>query len=173
MEVYYYLGGGYRYITAVFDRQGKVLASFEDVYAPAWLPDGRLLLTGEGFYLTDINLQNPTRIDGGKLNGELNNPDVHPSGSSIVFEYNQQIWGMNIDGSELKELVFAPKRLRYPTWSPDGTSIVYLGLEQQDYYDKALYFTNLVEGKSYALDLSPVLVNSSSVVPNGPLSWTQ
>lgn len=174
VEVYYYLDGFYRYSTMVFDRSGKQLAFIEGGYAPAWLPDGRLLLTGDGFYLTDINLQNPTRIDGGKLNGQLNNPDVHPSGDRIVFEYNQQIWQMNLDGSGLEELIYGSKHLRYPTWSPDGKSLVYLALTKDDYYDRALYFTDLEAQKSYALDLSDKLDPiSSSVVPNGPLSWTK
>ncbi len=173
VEVYYYLDGNNLYSTMIFNVDQTLLAIHEGFYAPTWLPDGRLLLTGEGFYLTDSDLQNLIRIDDGKLTGLVNNPDVHPSGDSIVFEYNQQIWQMNIDGSDLKERVYGGKYLRYPTWSPDGTAIAYLAKTQQDYYDQAIYFTDLVNSKSYVLDLIPVLGPSSSTVPNGPLSWRE
>ncbi len=173
VEVYYYWDNGYLYSTMIFNVDQTLLATHEGFYAPTWLPDGRLLLTGEGFYLTDNDLQDLTRIDSGQLTGPVNNPDVHPSGNSIIFEYNQQIWQMNIDGSDLQERVYAGKYLRYPTWSPDGTAIAYLAKVQQDYYDRAIYFTDLVNSKSYALNLEPVLGSSSSIVPNGPLSWRE
>ena len=173
VEAYYYLEGNYPHNTMVFNVDQALLATYEGFYAPAWLPDGRLLLTGEGFYLTDGNLENLTRIDGGRLTGPVNNPDVHPSGDSIIFEYNQQIWQMNLDGSDLQERVYGDKYLRYPTWSPDGTAIAYLAKVQQDYYDRAIYFTNLVNSKSYVLDLTSILGSSSSIVPHGPLSWRE
>ena len=173
VEAYYYLDGDYIYNIMVFNVNKTLFATYEGFYAPAWLPDGRLLLTGEGFYLTDSSLRNPARIDGGQLTGPVNNPDVHPSGNSIIFEYNQQIWQMDIDGSNLQERVYGGKYLQYPTWSPDGTAIAYLAKVQEDYYDKAIYFTDLVNLKSYALDLTSVFGSDASIIPNGPLSWRE
>jgi hypothetical protein len=174
VEALYYIDKAFSVSTVVYDVGGKQLAIFNGNGAPTWTPAGRLLVTGEGLYLADRDLTRLERIDRGQINGPVNNPDVHPSGKRIVFEYNQQIWEMNLDGSNLRERVHGEKQLRYPTYSPDGKSIVYLATPDGDKFDKALYFTNLETGKSSHLDLSKVLANHSvSVVPNGPLSWTR
>lgn len=129
---------------------------------------------GEGLYLTDAALSTPERIDGGAIGGPVNNPAVHPDGARIVFELNQGLWEMNLDGSGLRERVFGPARLRYPAYSPDGRSIVYLALPESDFYDRALYFTDLDSDSSSAFDLTGIVGGPADVtiVPNGPLSWT-
>ena len=145
------------------------------LFAPAWTPDGRLLLAGNGLYLTDAALSTPERIDGGALASPVNNPAAHPDGTRLVFEYNQGIWEMGLDGSELRERVYGPMRLRYPTYSPDGRAIVYLGVPESDYYDRALYFTDLDMDGSYSFNLVGIIGSgpgSVTIVPNGPLSWT-
>jgi len=163
----------YVYNTLVFDLAGNTLALIEGASGPEWLPDGRLLLAGDGLYVTDAALTSTTRIDGGQLNSPVANPDVDPSGAFIAFEYNQQIWGMNLDGSELGELISGAKYFKFPTWSPDGSTLAYLAAEDDDRYDKAVYFTDMDSGQDHVLDLSPVLDHTVSTVPNGPLSWTQ
>jgi hypothetical protein len=61
----------------VYDLEGRVLAEFTDRWAPAWTPDGRLVMTGEGLYLTGAGLSDePLRIDDEQLQGPLNNPCV-------------------------------------------------------------------------------------------------
>jgi Tol biopolymer transport system component len=175
-ESYYYdssVDGFYVYNIIVFDLAGNTLALFEGASGPEWLPDGRLLLVGDGLYITDAALTNPTRIDGGQLNSPVGNPDVDPSGEFVAFEYNQQIWGMNLDGSGLRELISGPKYFKFPTWSPDGSTLAYLATEQHDYYDKAVYFTDVSSEQDYVLDLASILDSSVSNVPNGPLSWTE
>lgn len=160
----------------VYDLDGNVLADFADRWAPAWTPDGRLLMTGEGFYLTDAALSEQQRIDDAPaLEGPLDNPCVHPSGERIVFEYNQQIWEMNLDNSSLRERVSGGARLRYPTYSPDGRYIAYLSTATEDYYDRAVYFTDLQRDEGYRFDVIDIIGNAAqpSVVPNGPLSWTE
>jgi hypothetical protein len=162
----------YVYHTVVFDLAGNTLALIEGASGPEWLPDGRLLVVKDGLYVTDAALTSTTRIDGGQLNSPVANPDVDPSGAFVAFEYNQQIWGMNLDGSGLRELISGAKYFKFPTWSPDGNTLAYLATEENDYYDKAVYFTDMDSGQDHVLDLSPVLQGTSNV-PNGPLSWTQ
>ena len=162
----------YVYHTVVFDLAGNTLALIEGASGPEWLPDGRLLLAGDGLYVTDAALANPTRIDGGQLNSPVANPDVDPSGGFVAFEYNQQIWGMNLDGSGLRELISGSKYFKFPTWSPDGNTLAYLATQDQDRYDKAIYFTDMDSGQDHVLDLTPVL-EGTSTVPSGPLSWTE
>jgi hypothetical protein len=164
---------GYMSATVIFEvATKKLVARFEGYYAPTWTPAGRLLVAGEGFYLADPQLTRLERIDRGQLNGPVNNPDVHPSGKRIVFEYNQQLWEMNLDGSGLRERPLPGGVLRYPRYSPDGRWIVFLATSHQDHFDRFLYFTDLATGKSFQENLNGILANHSSVVPNGPLSWT-
>lgn len=176
VEVVYeiYFEGTFAY-TVVYDVEGAQLAQFDGLFAPAWTPDGRLLMAGNGIYLTGAALSTPERIDDGALTAPVNNPAAHPDGARLVFEYNQGIWEMGLDGSGLRERVYGPMRLRYPTYSPDGSAIVYLGVPESNYYDRALYFTDLEVGGSYSFNLVGIIGSgpgSSSIVPNGPLSWT-
>ncbi|MEN0062124.1 MAG: hypothetical protein AAGA48_08215 [Myxococcota bacterium] len=106
------------YTTIVFEG-GEERARFDGYYGPEWLPDGGLVLSAaEGLFVVDATLSDVVRIDGDRLAGPTNNPSIHPDGTQLVFEFNQQIWAMNIDGTELRELVFGSRALRYPTWSP-------------------------------------------------------
>ncbi len=56
-------------------------------------------------------------------------PDPSPDGTRIVFQSNRtgiaQIYIMNADGSDLKQLTDYPRGAETPVWSPDGRSIVY------------------------------------------------
>ncbi len=168
---YVSISEGNVYDTYVYNLSGTLLATFEGTYAPAWLPDGRLLFAtrDRGIYMTDAQLQNPVRIDGNQLNGPVSNMDVHPSGTFVAFEYNQQIWLLDLSTGGVRELITGSKRLRFPTFSPDGVALAYLATSQGEDYDQVIYFTDLQTGEGYALDF---LTDSVFTVPNGPLSWT-
>ena len=168
---YVSISEGNVYDTYVYDLSGTLLATFEGTYAPAWMPDGRLLFAtrDRGIYMTDAQLQNPVRIDGNQLNGPVSNIDVHPSGTLVAFEYNQQIWLLDLSTGGVRELITGSKYLRYPTFSPDGAALAYLATPQDDQYDPAVYFNDLQTGEAYALDFP---ADTSTNVPNGPLSWT-
>ncbi len=170
VEAQAYVDFEYEYQTLVFDTTDQtLLASFDDLTEPEWLPDGRLILSGEGLYVTDENLENLSSLDGDRLVGRTRNPAVDPSGTRIAFEFNQQIWHINVDGSDLRELIYGDAQLRYPAWSPDGSTIAYLAVPQNDYYYPGLFFTNIETGESEAVELSPILSSGETV--NGPLSW--
>jgi len=167
---------GSHFDTFVYDLEGALLAQWDGLFAPAWTLDGRLLLAGEGLYLSNGALSTRERIDGGALSSPVNNPAVHPDGTRVVFEYNQGLWEMALDGTGLRELAHGPARLRYPAYSPDGRAVVYLALPESDYYDRALYFTDLERQRGHTLDLNGIVGGGPgyvSIVPNGPLSWTQ
>ena len=159
------------YTVIVYDLTGNQLSTFVRYYSPAWLSDGRLVMAGNGIYVTDGNLQNLTRIDGNKLNGPVNNFAIHPSGDRIAFEYNQQLWQINVDGSDLKQVISGAKTPKHPAWSPDGKTLAFLKLNNNGDYDKAIYFYDIASSKESSLDMSSQLGVGISF--NGPLSWTQ
>lgn len=177
VTTYYYLDGNYLYSVIVFDLTGEQLAFFEGYYAPEWLADGRLILVGSrlentGIYMTDVILENLTRLDGGKLNGPVGHLALHPSQKKVAFEYNQQLWQMNLNGSGLEEVVTGPRFYKFPAWSPDGNALAFLGKEGDDEYDNAIYFYDFNTGERYTLPINFSSYNSS-LVPLGPLSWRE
>jgi hypothetical protein len=168
-----------KYDTLIFDMNGKKLTEYKDYTAPTWLPDGRLLLSsyknGYGLFVTDENLNNPSRIDKNQLQSFCNNTDVSPSGEQVVFEYNQQIWIMNMDGTGLENLLSSSKRLSFPTWSPDGKHIAYLAQDSFNYYDGVIYIFELEgEKRQSHLDVNKIFFKGKTGYPDiaGPLSWT-
>lgn len=168
-----YLDWEYSYTTLVFDTETQaLLTSFEGLIAPEWLPDGRLLMgSNEGIKITDKNLKNVTSLDDNRILGFVNNIDVDPSGTRLLFEFNQVIWHMNVDGSDLRELIYGSEILKFPTWSPDGKTVAYLATPQQDRFYPAMYFTNIETGESYLVDLTSSINDDGSTTVNGPLSW--
>jgi Tol biopolymer transport system component len=57
--------------------------------------------------------------------------DISRDGSRVAFvaeaEGRNQVWIMNLDGSELRQLTHDPFEATDPAWSPDGSKIVYVG----------------------------------------------
>lgn len=123
--------------------------------------------------MTDKNLTASEFIDdGGLLQANVNNPAVHPGGEFFVFEYNSQIWRMNIDGSGAEQLLIDDKRLRYPAWSPDGKYLVFTVWDTNFTSAlKSLFFYNLENKAFHRIDIDNLLTALGE--PWGPLSWTQ
>ena len=164
--------------TLIFDIKGNKIATYPNYFAPTWLPDGRLLLSSErnhyGLFVTDKSLKKISQIDNKKLQEFAYYPDVSPSGKRVVFEYNQQIWIMDMNGTGLKRLLREAKRLRYPTWSPDGKYIAYLMVDSSGYYDEAIYLFEVDgENKKLILNTKKIFFSGKTGHPDitGPLSW--
>lgn len=177
VEARAYIDTAYFYSTLVFDVfTQEILATWTGGYNGTWTPDGRLLLASdEGLFLLDHNLDNPVRL--GTVTGIVGNPDVSPDGTAVAFEFNQQIWGMNMDGTDARELLTDGSRLRFPVWAPDGSaSIAYLAVPSDDTYFGFIFAADFDAGQAYGLDLAPVLEFGSSNflrTINGPLSWNR
>lgn len=103
-------------------------------FAPSFTPDGSVLCyqskEGNSGELWTKNIKtNETTLLGSGMQ-----PMISPDGKKIVFtrykntsyDSPSSIWVMNIDGTNVTELVSNPEqRMFNPSWSPDGSKIVY------------------------------------------------
>ena len=170
-ELKYYVRSAWHYSVVVLEG-GEIIASFDNYASPTWLPDGRLVISGDGLYVTAVS-GTPKRIDDGWLGFGVNNPDVSPDGEILVFEWNERLWVMDIEGTEHKELIAGPNQYRFPVWSPDGHYVAYLAVAGSSHsqVDRAIHLIDVREGKLSQINLRPYGGNLNHV-PFGPLSWT-
>ena len=170
-ELKYYVRSAWHYSVVVLEG-GEIIANFDNHASPTWLPDGRLVLTGDGLYVTAVN-GTPKRIDDGWLGLGVNNPDVSPDGKILVFEWNERLWVMDIEGTEHKELIAGPNQYRFPVWSPDGNYVAYLAIAGASHsqVDRGIHLIDVRKGELDRIDLR-AFGGTLNHVPFGPLSWT-
>ncbi len=107
---------------------------------PAWAQDG--LLDGKIVYEDIENrivIYDPTTnqevvlLDDGHYNVS---PDLSPDGTQIVFvsdrDGDQELYMMDVDGTNLRQLTHNSIRDSWPVWSPDGTQIAYLSSSENN-----------------------------------------
>lgn len=165
----------------VFDLEGSEIVRYEGFAAPEWLSDNQLLLAGSGvdnygLYATDNDLKNPSKIDNDKLKSFTNNPAVSPSGDQVVFQYNQQLWIMDMNGDNLESLIVSGMNLTNPTWSPDGDYLAYLAVDASANYYKAIYFYEFDTKETHTISTDEIFAHNvygSFPDPTGPLSWIE
>jgi TolB protein len=113
---------------------------------PQWSPDGStiafaILRSGDTLRSFDSSIALIDAADGGNRRrltprggpDELN-PNWSPNGASIAYEVNRlfderqsDIWLMNADGSDKRQLTDTRFFETYPAFSPDGTRIAFSG----------------------------------------------
>ena len=145
---------------------------------PTWSPDGqRIAFTSERFGNPDIYLMNadgsdPTQLtDGGGFNVV---PDWSPDGSKILFVSNRtyklqlergqleipgnsKLWTIDIEGGEPARLTSSLGLDIYGSWSPDGESVVFMSVRDENPEIYMLRPDKFEENltNSPALDLNP------------------
>lgn len=171
LQAYHYWEDSlFLFYVAVYDVDGNWIRSYPGFHA-AWTPDGQLVVSNDGLYLTQAPFTGDAiRISGDQLNSPVYHPNVHPAGDRVIFEYNLQLWEMNLDGTNPHEVVRGSVQLKYPTYSPDGNAVAYLGVTHEDEYEQQIFFTDLAQDEHFALDLSGTF-GDVTLVPNGPMTW--
>ena len=163
---------GTQYNTLVYSQAGELQFTFADAYDATWLADGRMLYAfGSDLFITDAQLGSVSQVtpDGLFANG-VNNPAVHPDGQSVVFEFNNQIWQIQLDGSNPRKILESDSRLRHPTWSPDGKYLLFTSWDLT--YAQALksfFVYDIGANQSYRIDIDHLLETLGE--PWGPYSW--
>lgn len=107
-----------------------------EIRMPYWSPIGneivhqRYIGTGAPeIFVMDTSGNNPIRLTFD--NNFDNYPKYSPDGANIVFESNSNIWTMNAEGTNKKQITSSGGM--QPDWSPDGLHIVYVGWTEKKY----------------------------------------
>jgi eukaryotic-like serine/threonine-protein kinase len=101
------------------------------------------------------------------------NPQWSRDGRQILIYTNRsgkgQIWSINPDGSQLRQLTFAPEGLEsYNIWSPDGSHILYVGHGAD--YDKMFAFEPARSWKDQTPETFSRVIQPGVVF--NPFSWS-
>jgi Tol biopolymer transport system component len=157
------------------DGTGRVQLTFccSDQTRPSWSPDGTKILfdsteNAAGSYdLYTIDPDGTNQVD--ITNTSTTDEDVarwSPDGSLIVFEwfddnyrFSIELGLMNADGTNERPITDTTENEYSPSWSPDGTEIVYVSDAQYPAYDVYIlplgskHSTDITNGTSFNYDV--------------------
>ena len=122
---------------------------FHGANCPSYSLDGRKIVfsaidhrqgptdsSGEDIFIVDSDGPGePRRLTGGNEASSFNSyPSFSPDGRRIVFvsnrvsrpsPYDYEVWLMNVDGTEPRQITRNQSRNSYPVFSPDGKRIIF------------------------------------------------
>jgi len=135
-----------------YDLSTGSLTQYVQGLMPKFTPDGKNIIfkrasqEGEGYYglwILNLSIGSETHIIAGKDWG-IGYFDVAPDGNKIVFStvmgtregtntrVNNNLWIVNIDGTNLTQLTFHPGDDICPVWSSDGKLFYFLACRGED-----------------------------------------
>ncbi|MGQ9627997.1 MAG: TolB family protein [Anaerolineae bacterium] len=101
---------------------------FAGAQRPVWSPDGtRIAVSFEGASGTFVYIIDLVRASSYPF-VEGRDPSWSPDGRKLAFVWRDEIWTLNLDGTEPTQLTFDQIPKLYPAWSPDGTRLAYTAM---------------------------------------------
>ena len=144
--------------TVVLDTNGAVVGNLENVFDPAWLPDGRLVLSGTvsvpsgssdakptetpkaaGLFVSDAAFTTVTPIAG--VTGSPQHPSGSRDGTRVAFARDGDVFTVGIDGTGLAQVTSGDPVESYPAFSPVGAS---LAMASSGFYSGAAKLVNVL-----------------------------
>lgn len=118
----------------------------------AWSPDCKTIAyvsSNHHILLFNLNEQSESPLTDGDLRME-GDPNWSPDEAQLVFSAiggggNQDIYTINVDGSNLTQITSHPDNDLYPAWSPDGNTIAFSSTRDGDFI-KDIYSIDLAKG---------------------------
>lgn len=110
--------------------------------SPRWSPDGRKIIFGRTYNLQDYHseiwITNSDGENEHRVNSILGNgPDWSKDGEKILFHSAigsfSEIFEVNIDGSNIKQITNLRSEAYWPKWSPDNLKIVFQSNKDNDF----------------------------------------
>jgi Tol biopolymer transport system component len=107
-------------------------------YSPTWSPDGNNIAfvsdcnnnQDKALYVLDVTTRNLTRLTQDNVN--YLDPNWSPDGKQIAFAIEQensdgatQVYTIDLNGLEIKQLIPTKATARRPVWCPDNTCVIY------------------------------------------------
>ncbi len=135
--------------------------SFGKNILPAWSPDGtHMAFTGNRYMGWNVYVMNLVTGEDQRITGRHGaygacRPDWSPDGSKIAYvsqeaDKHGDVWKMNPDGSERRQLTFDTEHADYyPAWSPDGRHLLYAKTDDKDRGNWELYLMS-ADGRRHA-----------------------
>jgi TolB protein len=120
----------------VVNADGSGLRRLTDEFSgePAWSPDGigiAYLANGEAIAVVNVDGTGRRQLTSPPAGSSDNMPSWSPDASRLVFARREtfgstsQLYVVDADGSNERQLTFGAGAKRFPSWSPDGTQIVF------------------------------------------------